>query len=216
MAAAFQEWVHRHDFPCLGGKSALSHGQIEIYVADDLTSSRSDAEATKKLQEFASRSTPHSLYLSLVVIYQNTPPLEEADFERYLWERLQAMHEEDARGFEWDPQVSSDAASPRFSMSIGGKSFYVVGLHPNASRAARRFTRAALVFNLHSQFEVLKREGHYEGMCQAIRHRDKEINGDINPMLADHGTRSEAVQYSGRVQDSSWKCPFHAKSQTTT
>jgi FPC/CPF motif-containing protein YcgG len=73
---------------------------------------------------------------------------------------------------------------------------------------ARRFPNPTLVFNLHDQFERLREEGRYEKMREKILTRDKEIAGDINPMLARHGEASEARQYSGRQVGPEWKCPF--------
>ena len=98
-----------------------------------------------------------------------------------------------------------------FSFSLGGHAFYVVGLHPASSRRARRFPQAALVLNLHSQFEALRAEGRYERFHDAIAERDVKFSGSPNPMLATHGEGLEAPQYSGREVDaSSWRCPFHA------
>ena len=56
-----------------------------------------------------------------------------------------------------------------------------------------------LVFNLHSQFEELKASGRYDHMRDLIRGRDVELQGSVNPMVADHGEQSEARQYSGRA-----------------
>jgi uncharacterized protein len=81
-------------------------------------------------------------------------------------------------------------------------------LHPNASRPARRFSRPALVFNLHDQFERLREEGRYDRMRERIVERDLALAGSINPMLARHGEVSEARQYSGRKVEAGWRCPF--------
>ena len=72
-----------------------------------------------------------------------------------------------------DPSVSSNPAEPDFSLSFGGRAFFVVGLHPNASRPARRFPRPSLVFNLHKQFEWLRNSGVYERMRQFKLCREK-------------------------------------------
>ena len=61
----------------------------------------------------------------------------------------------------------------------------MVGLHPGASRPARRFDRPALVFNLHDQFEQLRANGMYDKMRSTILARDVKLAGDVNPMLAD-------------------------------
>ncbi|PIW56526.1 MAG: hypothetical protein COW16_00365, partial [Sphingomonadales bacterium CG12_big_fil_rev_8_21_14_0_65_65_10] len=65
-----------------------------------------------------------------------------------------------------------------------------------------------LIFNLHDQFERLREEGRYETMRRSILTRDEAYSGSINPMLARHGDASEARQYSGRVVDEDWSCPF--------
>lgn len=93
-------------------------------------------------------------------------------------------------------------------MSFGGEAFFVVGLHPGASRPARRFAQPALIFNLHDQFEQLRAEGRYETMREKILRRDEALAGSRNPMLARHGEISEARQYSGRAVDGAWACPF--------
>src|SRR5690606_17759944 len=101
-----------------------------------------------------------------------------------------------------------DPEDPHFSLSFGNEAFFVVGLHPGASRPARRFRRPAMVFNLHDQFEPLRSEGRYERMSEVILERDEKLAGSRNPMLARHGTVSEARQYSGRKVSEDWSCPF--------
>lgn len=209
--SAFQNFINDQAFPCVGAKSALAHQQIEFCVVQNFTSSENDAYVTQRLQEYASRCSASSLFVSFVVIYENDSALDEVGFEHYLWERLQAFHTIDAENYSWDEDVSSDPESPHFSMSIGGKGFYVIGLHPYASRQARRFQRPALVFNLHSQFELLRDQGSYKRIRDTILARDFKVNGTYNPMLAQHGQASEARQYSGREIGEEWKCPFHAK-----
>jgi FPC/CPF motif-containing protein YcgG len=149
------------------------------------------------------------LFQSLVVIFEGPRDLSEADFEAALWDRVQSLSDKDAwLGQKPDPRVSSNPDDPHFSLSFGGEGFFVVGLHPNASRPARAFERPALVFNLHDQFEQLREQGRYEKLRTSIIDRDVELAGDVNPMLARHGSNSEARQYSGRAVDEDWACPF--------
>ena len=133
----------------------------------------------------------------------------EAAFEAALWAQLAALHAVD--GDPWDPATAADPAHDKFSFSFAGTSFYVIGMHPDASRPARRFPRPALVFNLHAQFERLRASGRYEKMRDVIRDRDRRQTGSMNPMLTDFGRRSEARQYSGRVVGDDWRCPFAPK-----
>ena len=119
------------------------------------------------------------------------------------------MHRYDRETFEWDPTVSADPAQPDFSFSVGGRAFFVVGLHPLASRLARRAPVPCLVFNFHNQFESLRASGKYQGMQKVIRQRELQLQGTINPVLAQFGDASEARQYSGVAVDAQWTCPFH-------
>lgn len=210
IVTAFQQFIGDEAFPCVGAKSALAHKNIEFHVGRNITSPENDIEITRHLQDFASECNADSLFVSFAVIYEDSTSLTEEEFEHYLWQRLQAFHGLDAKTYAWDSEVSADPGSPHFSMSIGGKGFYIVGLHPGASRPARRFKKPALVFNLHSQFELLRDKGSYARIRETILARDMKVNGSYNPMLAEHGQSSEAKQYSGRETGAEWKCPFHA------
>ena len=66
------------------------------------------------------------------------------------------------------------------------------------------------MFNLHAQFERLRSDGRYPRMRDIIRRRDSDLQGCPNPMVADHGTASEARQYSGRAVPDDWAPPFRA------
>lgn len=206
--ARFRARIARPAFPCVGAKSALAQDSLEFTVAGDLRCPSDDARILSVLQKFAGSVAPTDLFASQIVVFPATPRLDEVAFEAALWARLQGLSDLDRRDHGWDPEVSCDPASPQFSLSLGGRAFYVVGLHPGASRKARRFDRAALVFNLHSQFEQLRADGRYERVREAITTRDVEFDGSANPMLASHGEASEARQYSGRVVGPEWRCPF--------
>lgn len=210
-AQRFLDRIATPTFPCVGAKSAAANEDIEFFEAGDLRCPEADAALLARLQSFALDAPPDALFVSLVALFPDTPRLGEADFEAALWRRLQALHEGDARDFGWDPSVSADPGSPKFSMSLGGRAYYVIGLHPGSSRKARRFHCAALVFNLHSQFETLREDGRYDKLRAAITRRDLAFSGSRNPMLAIHGEASEARQYSGRQVGAEWRCPFSAR-----
>ncbi|MEL0210918.1 MAG: YqcI/YcgG family protein, partial [Novosphingobium sp.] len=57
----------------------------------------------------------------------------------------------------------------------------------------------------------LRNEGRYEKMRERILKRDVALAGSVNPMLARHGSASEAAQYSGRMVGKEWQCPFRDK-----
>jgi FPC/CPF motif-containing protein YcgG len=209
IASALREFVASADFPCVGAKAALRRHQLNILVVPDIRHGGSDKLITTSLQDFAVRhDIDETMFVSQAVVFQNDADLSEADFETYLWQRLTSFHSLDCQTYQWDPSVDSDPASPHFSLSIGGKGFFVVGLHPNASRKARRFKHPTLVFNLHAQFEKLREEGRYETIRSKTIERDIALQGSANPMLARHGKDSSAKQFSGRAVSTDWKCPF--------
>lgn len=204
---AFQDFIRDAEFPCVGAKSALATGGVGIVVAGDLRTDDHDDSLLSALRN-ASPGNDGAGLTTTVALFPATPTLSEEAFEYALWDRLQSLHQIDSFDFEWDPRISSNPAAPDFGMSIGGKGFFVVGMHPGASRIARRAPMALLAFNPHAQFDLLKEEGRYGRIQKVVRQRDIAIQGDTNPMLADHGVVSEASQYSGRIVANDWQCPF--------
>jgi FPC/CPF motif-containing protein YcgG len=208
---ALKRFVADASFPCVGAKSALARGTLNVVTCRDITSAWDDVRIHDELLRFAQsyREDP-ALFRSLAMIFEGPSDLSEAAFEDALWERIQSISDKDVwRGQSYDDRVSPDPASPHFSLSFGGEAFFVVGLHPHASRPARRFEHPTMVFNLHDQFEILRDTGKYEGMREKILVRDEVLAGSRNPMLARHGEASEARQYSGRAVEDGWRCPFH-------
>jgi uncharacterized protein len=197
-------------FPCLGAKSAMARGMLRIVVCHSLESAWDDARIHAELLEWSSayRKDPAGLR-SLAVVFEGPDDLDEERFEAALWTRLQSLANTDNwHGQPYDRSVSANAEDPHFSLSFGGAAFFVVGLHPHASRPARRLPRPTLVFNLHDQFDRLRGDGRYEPMRAKIMKRDAALAGTVNPMLVRHGEASEARQYSGRMVGADWRCPF--------
>ena len=207
----FRDFITDERFPCVGAKAALSKGKMHVIVARHLDSNWDDRRIYSGLEDIvASYRKDRSLFQSFAVIFEGPHGIDEEEFEQLLWSRAESLTNKDVwSGRPKDKRVSSDPDDPHFSLSFNGEAFFIVGLHPNASRPARRFRRPAMVFNLHDQFEQLRALGKYEKMKEKIIERDVALAGDANPMLAMHGTISEARQYSGRVVDSEWKCPFN-------
>ena len=210
LAERFRAFIRDPRFACVGAKSALARGQMTIRIARSIASGWNDLDIYPDLIEFvdAYRDTP-TLFRSFVVLFEGPTDLDEGRFERHLWDRVQSLSDKDVwYGARHDPRVSPDPGNPHFSLSFGGEAFFVVGLHPGASRPSRRFDVPAMVFNLHDQFERLREEGRYEQLRSTILDRDRAVAGTDNPMLARHGDMSEARQYSGRVVAEGWTPPY--------
>ncbi|HEY2614215.1 MAG TPA: guanitoxin biosynthesis heme-dependent pre-guanitoxin N-hydroxylase GntA [Chthoniobacterales bacterium] len=209
---AFRQFILQPEFPCVGAKAAFNSESYALSVYGELGAADSTAELSGALYDFTrSEIRQASEYATFVAIFAGPPALDEIAFEDLVWRQLNQLHELDAPHFGWDPSVRSDPADPHFSFSFAGQALYVIGMHPNSSRAARRFRWPTLVFNPHEQFERLRADGKWKRMQETIRARDLELQGTINPMLSDFGETSEARQYSGRVVDEDWRAPFAVK-----
>lgn len=206
----FHQFIAEPQFPCVGAKSALSKQQIKAVVARSITSGWNDLTIHAALMKFAADyRRDRKMFQSLAVIFEGPRTISEACFEESMWKRIQSVSDKDVwLGQPYDTSVSPDPENPHFSLSFGGEAFFVVGLHPHASRKARRFVAPTMIFNLHDQFERLREEGRYEKLRASILDRDLKFAGSMNPMVVRHGEVSEARQYSGRVVDNDWGCPF--------
>jgi hypothetical protein len=198
------------DFPCVGAKSARAQGGLAIETATSILSPRDDRRIHDRLVRWSHRQGANTNgFRSLAVIFAGPQGLDEEGFEAALWDRLGALITLDrAGGHPHDPGFSPDPRDPDFALSFGGRGYFAVGLHPNASRRARRAPNPTIVFNLHDQFARLREEDRYERMRAVILDRDAALDGAPNPMIARHGEISEARQYSGRAVGEDWRCPF--------
>jgi FPC/CPF motif-containing protein YcgG len=209
---AFRTFVLDDAFSCLGAKSAIRRGTYRLGTYACLDDPAVTEGLARDLYAFAAeRNGFEGQFTTFVATFRERVFSDEASFERALWSQLQRLHDLDARFHPWDPRVSDDPADPRFSFSIAGNAFFVIGMHPKASRTARRFAWPTLVFNAHEQFEELRRDGRFAGLQARIRDRERTLDGVINPNLADYGHHSEARQYSGRPTEGSWTCPFRPR-----
>lgn len=214
--SALHAFVADADFPCVGAKSALARGEISCLVLDDITRPVEDIELRAGLCKFVEQlKRDGPLVQSFAAVFAGPDDLSESNFETALWNRLQCLHNLDTvAGAPWAHDTSSDPDSHHFSVSFCGEAFFVIGLHPNSSRPARRFKFPTLIFNSHEQFERLRVDGRFDTMKQIIRKNEVKVTGSINPMLNDYGDASEAPQYSGREVGADWACPFRSKVQT--
>jgi FPC/CPF motif-containing protein YcgG len=209
--ARVRDMILGEGYPCVGSRSALNKDMYRIGLYGELGSPANAHGLCHDIYEFSREFKDYgNHFVTMIACFRSPEIRSELHFEELLWEQIRCIHDVDRQFFEWDPTVSSDPGHGDFSFSIGGRGFFVVGLHPHASRPARRFACPALVFNLHEQFGRLRERGKFEMMKTLIRARDQSYAGSINPVLADYGASSEARQYSGRAVSVDWKCPFHA------
>lgn len=201
--------VARDEFPCLGARSVFRQENATMRVYESLGTEAATTALLPDLADFASAVDVDGGFASFVAIFRGPAIADEQHFESLLWAQLRMLHEADDQ--EWNHDVSADPTDDHFGLSIGGTAYFVVGLHPLASRHARRAASPTLVFNLHAQFEALRESGRFNRMRDKIRERDAQLQGSVNPMVSDHGYGSEARQYSGREVGSDWVAPFEGQ-----
>ena len=208
LESKFHEFIVEKNHPCIMANTVFQQENYYLHTYEKLGTIATARELIIDLKEYInSYDFEGRDFKSFLAVFPNVNVVGEIEFENLLWRQLQFLHKLDSEA--WDPSVSPDPADANFIFSIGGRAFYVVGLHPHSSRLARRAPHPTLVFNLHSQFEKLRQMGVYHKVRNKIRERDTALQGNINPVLEDFGERSEARQYSGRQVESNWKCPFH-------
>ena len=206
---SFRALVLNPRFSCVGAKSAVRRGGYRFGLYDSLGSPGSSVGLARDLFEFVEEQPSlESEFTTFVASFEGPVTADEGSFERLLWAQLQRLHEEDRAHHPWNPAVSADPENSNFAFSFAGRAFFVVGLHPGASRFARRFAWPTLIFNAHKQFEKLREEGRFGRLREAIRAREITLQGDLNPNLGDFGEFPEARQYSGRPVEEDWRCPF--------
>jgi FPC/CPF motif-containing protein YcgG len=227
----FKQRILSPGFPCLGAKAAFHEQTYGFAAYSELASADATAGLCRDLFNFrehehkidngaggsratstgrpagrASGSERVNQYATFIAVFRQPMDVDEVRFEELLWGQLRQLHEADI--VNWSAQVSSNPADPHFSFSFAGRAFYIVGMHANSSRNARRFPWPTLVFNPHEQFERLRVGGKWKRMQQTIRARELALQGSINPMLNDFGEQSEARQYSGRAVGDDWVAPL--------
>ncbi len=207
----YKNFILNEEHPCIMAKSIFKMEKYHLNVYDDMFDKKIHHKILTDLKNYIYQYDFNgNKFESFIAVFPNNKFANESDFEDALWNTLQSLHEVDDRN--WDSTVSDDGESPEFSFSLGGKAFYIIGLHPESSRMARQAPYTTLVFNLHHQFEKLREMGTYHAVRDTIRKNDAALQGHINPVLEDYGEDTEAKQYSGRKVEENWKCPFHKKS----
>jgi FPC/CPF motif-containing protein YcgG len=208
----FKAFLGENDFPCVAARDALHKNNIQMMPAENIACPADDGAILDFLYSFATRyRNAASDFHSAAVIFKGPLNADEDTFEKMMWQRLSSIRKMDGLKYPYDSRVNDDPDSPDFSFSIMEEAFFVLAMHPQSSRPARRFSYPVLVFNPHAQFEKMKETNSYEKMKVIVRKRDLAFAGSVNPMLTDFGEVSEAAQYSGKLHDSNWKCPLNFK-----
>lgn len=205
----YRNFIANEAHPCIMAKSVFKMNKFTLKAYANMSSEDCLRELLTDVETYLENYNFESTdFESFLAVFPENHFPDEQSFETALWATLQKLHNLD--DVAWDKSVSDDPQNSAFSFSLKGRAFYIIGMHPNSSRLARRAPYPTLVFNLHWQFEKLREMGTYQVVRDTIRKNDTALQGSINPMLEDFGEDSEARQYSGRHVEKGWKCPFHS------
>ncbi len=198
------------DHPCVMAQSVFADDNVTLYDYKKMDDEKQQIKLLSDIKTYVdNQEEAKNTFQTFIAVFKKSKFQTELEFENAMWKLLHNLHEMDES--EWDPNTNPDTGSSKFSFSLLGTSFYLVGMHPMSSRFARKSPYPLIVFNLHSQFDVLREVNRYTRVRDLIRRRDKAFQGFINPMLEDFGKNSEARQYSGRAVPKDWKCPYNFK-----
>ncbi|MCO1579903.1 YqcI/YcgG family protein [Crossiella sp. SN42] len=209
VALAYQavvDHISAEDFACLGARAALRKNAITHHHYGDFGDVSEIAALHHDLVTYAKETKfSNKSFASFLATFDELECPSEQHFERLLWGQLQALHDYDVtQGTRWYRLYSSDPGSSDFAYCVGGHPFFVIGMHPNASRPGRRFPRPAVVFNSHVQFNALREK--FFTMRERIREREMEFHGSVNPSFLAY--EDESRHYGGRFTEPDWVCPF--------
>ncbi|KTD64301.1 guanitoxin biosynthesis heme-dependent pre-guanitoxin N-hydroxylase GntA [Legionella spiritensis] len=204
----FRDKVLSGKFPCIGAKASITKGKYQFVLLDQMATEKSTVLLYQSLKAFAGmRTTIDKRFASFIACFTKKGFLTAEKFEILLWNQLKMLHDIDES--DWDREVSSDINNPCFSYSIAGQAYFVIGMCPDHPRECRKFPYPILIFNSHHQFKYLKKIDLFYKIQKAVRLKEMEYNGSINPNLINVGEHSEALQYSGLKAEAGWKCPVH-------
>ena len=137
--------VGHPDYPCLGARSVFRRDRATVRVYDELDAPATVPLLLGDLEDFASSVDADAGFASFIAIFCGPRITDEPHFERLMWSQLGRLHAADKD--PWSDTVSSDPDDKHFAYSVSGTPYFIVGLHPLASRDARRTPAPTLVFN---------------------------------------------------------------------
>lgn len=151
----FREFIIDKKHPCIMANTVFAMDNYDLQVYEKFGSKITARNLIKDLEDYiGDYDFSDNEFKTFIAVFPDAEVSSEIEFENLLWRQLQFLHDIDT--IEWDHRVSDNPESNEFSFSIAGRAFYVIGMHPQSSRMARRAPYPTLVFNLHWQFEKLR------------------------------------------------------------
>lgn len=207
--AEMKKLITQKDYPCVAALQSYYHNDFRIKTYKGLGQHSQRPTLREDLLDYLKTYNENrSEYFTFWAVFEDQDLMDEEEFEKRLWRELSALTSEETRDADADPRFSTNPEDKNFCFSLGGKAFFVVGLHKQSSRTSRQFPWPTLIFNVFEQFDQLAQQGKYHPMIKLNRQRDIRYQGSANPMALEHNDDWESIQFSGRNNSKQWKCPF--------
>lgn len=207
--AEMKKLITQKDYPCVAALQSFYHNDFRVKTYKGLGQHQQRPSLRQDLLDYLkSYNENRSEYFTFWAVFEDQDLMSEEEFEKRLWAELSSLTSEELREQDADSRFSSNPEDKNFCFSLGGKAFFVVGLHQQSSRRSRQFPWPTLIFNVFEQFDQLAQQGKYHPMIKLNRQRDIRYQGSANPMALEHNDDWESIQFSGRKNSKQWKCPF--------
>lgn len=204
-----EKLISQKNYPCIAALQSFHRDDYMVGIYEKFGVGNSWWDLRNDLNFFLrDQLRSGSVYSTFWAIFSEQKDVSEEVFEQQMWQELSFLTSKEDKNLDWRPGTTQNPEDKDFCFQLFGEPFFVVGLHPSSSRKGRKFHRPALVFNVFRQFEKLMNDGHYDGMVKINRQRDERFQGEANPMVLEHGDNWETIQFSGKKNPGSWKCPF--------
>ena len=213
--AEIKNLLSQKNYPCVAALQSFHRNDYWLKTYSNFGKVHQRSELRNNLLQYIEEQAKNgSNYFTFWAVFKDMEDLSEEEFEKLLWDELSSLASVETLEQDKDKRFSTNPEEKNFCFSIGGKAFFVVGLHPKSSRISRRFPWPTLIFNLFEQFDNLMKLNLYHPMVKLNRQRDTKFQGDVNPMVEAHDESWETIQFSGKNNPPEGKCPFHFRSKT--
>ena len=108
----YLSYIESKDFACIAAKAALAKEQIVCFAADNMACPKDDGDILDFLYTFIDDyRNSNELYHSAVVIFKGPILINDVQFDKLMWQRLQALSDLDSANYNYDHRVAYDPSS---------------------------------------------------------------------------------------------------------
>jgi FPC/CPF motif-containing protein YcgG len=208
MIDLLSKFISGTSFPCIMAKSLIKKGYLDRHNFIEINGSSTE-EIKKSLYEFIDEYRRNPKRLSSFIISFDHPKYDDfSSFESGFWDLLKGLRMVDTKVYKHDSRVNANPHNEKYSFSMKEEAFFILLLHKDSPRFARQFKIPTIVFNPHQQFEEMRIKGIFNKVRNFIREKDLLLQGKVNSMLSDFGSKSEIYQYTGRSYQESEDIAF--------